>query len=350
MRKSTFVILIAVLFFSNCQTEKPDKYIPKSSRKKEKYATPEPGTYLKPIAYSVLKKINQVIDEPDSYKKPADWMMEVFSTHQKKLVDTLLRMDEIEVPVRIYYPTKKSLNGNHPVTLFIHGGGFILGSIDEYHMMVSKLAKITGNIMISVEYRLAPDHPFPEGVTDCFAVLKWIQKHGIQIGADTTRICVMGDSAGGNISTVLTLLCRDNQLPQPRCQVLIYPGVTFVETPFPSRLYFGKPARMNYVLSESFLRKVKAQYLGKETNDKNPYLSPLEANLTDDLPPALIITAECDPIRDDGRYYAQKLDSAGIMVEHIEYTGMFHGFVSFHMILGDALDAMKEIRDYLDRI
>lgn len=160
----------------------------------------------------------------------------------------------------------------------------------------------------------------------------------------------MGDSAGGNISTVLTLLCRDNHLPQPNCQVLIYPGVTFAETSFPSRVYFGQAAQMNYVLSESFLRKVKSQYLGKETNDRHPYLSPLEASLTNDLPPALIITAECDPIRDGGRYYAEKLDSAGIAVEHFEYTGMFHGFMSFHMILGDALDAMKEIRDYLEKI
>ena len=107
---------------------------------------------------------------------------------------------------------------------------------------------------------------------------------------------------------------------------------------------------MSYVLDESFLRKVKIQYLGKETNDKHPYLSPLEANLTQDLAPALIITAECDPIRDGGRSYALKLNSAGVKVEHIEYSGMIHGFISFHMILADALDAMKEIRDYLEKI
>ena len=109
------------------------------------------------------------MEEPDSFKKPADWIMEAFTAHQKRVVDTLLNLQESDVPVRIYYPTKKSLNGNQPITLFIHGGGFILGSIDEYHMMVSKLAKITGNIMISVEYRLAPQHPFPAGVMDCFA-------------------------------------------------------------------------------------------------------------------------------------------------------------------------------------
>lgn len=350
MRNTVYCILIFTLFFSNCHADKPDKYVPRSHRKQEKYATPEPGTYLKPVAYSILKKINQVLEEPESYKKPADWMMDLFTTRQKRVVDTLLKLQESDVPVRIYYPTNKSLNGNHPVILFIHGGGFILGSIDEYHMMVSKLAKVTGNIILSVEYRLAPEHPFPAGISDCFAVLQWIRENGTRIGADTTRICVMGDSAGGNISTVLTLLCRDNHLPQPYCQVLLYPGVTFAETPFPSRKYFGQSASMNYVPSESFLRKVKIQYLGEETNDKHPYLSPLEANLTHDLAPALIITAECDPIRDGGRSYAVKLNSAGVKVEHIEYSGMIHGFISFHMILADALDALKEIRDYLEKI
>ena len=156
MRNTVYCILIFTLFFSNCHADKPDKYVPRSPRKQEKYATPEPGTYLKPVAYSILKKINQVLEEPESYKKPADWMMDLFTTHQKRVVDTLLKLQESDVPVRIYYPTNKSLNGNHPVILFIHGGGFILGSIDEYHMMVSKLAKVTGNIILSVEYRLAP--------------------------------------------------------------------------------------------------------------------------------------------------------------------------------------------------
>ena len=107
---------------------------------------------------------------------------------------------------------------------------------------------------------------------------------------------------------------------------------------------------MIYVLSESFLRKVKTQYMGNETNDKHPYLSPLEAQLTGELAPALIITAECDPIRDDGRIYVEKLRAAGVEVTHYEYSGMIHGFLSFHMILSDALDAMKEIRNYLDSI
>jgi acetyl esterase len=106
---------------------------------------------------------------------------------------------------------------------------------------------------------------------------------------------------------------------------------------------------MDYVLNESFLRQVKLSYMGEHTDELNPYLSPLEANLTGDLPPALIITAECDPLRDGGRQYAEKLEKAGVPVTHVEYSGMIHGFMSFHMILTDAVDAMKLIRDYLSQ-
>jgi acetyl esterase len=106
---------------------------------------------------------------------------------------------------------------------------------------------------------------------------------------------------------------------------------------------------MVFVLSESFLRQVKREYMGDATDERNPYLSPLEAELTSDLPPTLIITAECDPIRDGGRLYADRLEKAGVNVTHVEYSGEIHGFMSFHMVLNDALDAMKLIRDYLDQ-
>ena len=350
MRITIGAIVILLFLFCDCRAEQPEKYVPKTARKRELYATPEPGTYLKPVAFSILKKMNQILEEPESYKEPSKWMIRMLTVHQKKVLDTLLHFMDLDVPVRIYYPTKKSLEGNHPVTLFFHGGGFILGSVDQYDLMVSKLARVTGQIIVSVDYRLAPAHPFPAGLMDCYEVLLWFQNQGSEVGADTSRISVMGDSAGGNIATVLTLICRDKQKPQPVCQVLIYPGVTFLDTESPSRIYFGRDTTKQYVLNEAFLQKVKEQYMGNELNDSHPYLSPLEATLTGDLPPALIITAECDPIRDGGRFYAEKLSDAGVQVEHIEYSGMIHAFMSFHMILSDATNAMKQIRDYLEPI
>jgi len=350
MKRLISTLLLILLVLASSYAEQPKKYVPRSDRKKEKYCTPEPGTYLKPRAFSLLLKMNKAMADPDSFKEPSDWVKNMFTVRQKKVLDTVLLSLETEVPVRIYYPSRNSLEGSHPVTLFFHGGGFIKGSVEQYHIMVSKLARVTGHIMVSVEYRLAPDFPFPTGVMDCYSVLQWFQNNGTLVGADTSRISVMGDSAGGNIATVLTLLCRDRNQPQPESQILIYPGVSFADSSCASMEYFGLEADKNYVLSEAFLRKVKTQYMGSETNVKHPYLSPLEARLTGDLAPALIITAECDPLRDGGRHYAQALEQAGVEVEYLEYSGMIHAFMSFHMILGDGLNAMKEVACYLERI
>jgi acetyl esterase len=338
---------VLILILGSCETQYTENFTPRNPRQQEKYATPEPGTFLKPAAYSVLKRINQVIEDPDSYNPPPDWFMDLLATNQKKVLDTVLSSLNLQIPVRIYYPSSQSLKGNHPMTIFFHGGGFMLGSVEEYDILVSKMARVTDNIVISVEYRLAPDHPFPAGLNDCFACLRWAQQMGNTIGGDTTRISVMGDSAGGNLATVLTLMCRDRHLPQPHSQVLFYPGVTFTDTLLPSRIYFTQDTTRNYILSEDFLRKVKVSYMGAETNDRHPYLSPLEADLNSELAPALIVTAQCDPIRDGGRLYAARLKEAGVEVVHLEYSGMFHGFMSFHMVLGDAIDAMKQTRNFL---
>lgn len=345
MSRAIGTILMITLILSCTYSVEPDKYIPKSEKKREKYATAEPGTYLKPGAFTILKTVTRVMEDSTLVKEPSQWMVNMISARQKKMVDTVL--SNLAVPVRIYYPTKKSLQGNHPVTLFFHGGGFVLGSVDQYHMMVSKLARVTGQIIVSVDYRLAPEHPFPAAIMDCFAVLRWVQQNGSDLGTDTTRITVMGDSAGGNIATVVTLMCRDQQAPQPFSQVLLYPGVTFIDTDYPSMTYFLRDPDRQYVLTETFLRRVNAAYRGDECKENNPYLSPLEATLSNDLAPALIITAECDPLRDSERVYAEKLEAAGVKVKYLEYSGMIHAFMSFHMILSDALDAMKQVRDYL---
>lgn len=343
-------LLVSLIFLGSCQYEGTGKYIPESDRRKEKYVTPEPGTYLKPAAYTLLEIINDVTDDPESFERPVDWVYKIFTPNQKKTLDTVIEFRGLRVFVRIYYPTRESLQGDQPVTLFIHGGGFSYGSVEEYDMMAGKLAKITGTILISVEYRLAPEHPFPAALNDCYAVLCWLQENATEIGGDTSRICLMGDSAGGNLATVLTLRCRDENRPQPACQVLIYPGVTFVDTLFDSRVYFGLCADKTYVIDDTFLRQVRLDYLGERKDVSDPYISPLEATFTPDLPPAMVITAECDPLRDEGRAYARKLKSAGVDVQHMEYSGMIHGFMNFHMIISDAVHAMKQIRDYLNQV
>jgi acetyl esterase len=347
MKRASGSILLILLFVACVCAQEPEKYIPRSDRKKEKYATPEPGTYLKPAAYSILKTINHIMEDSSKVKEPAPWLVNIITPPQKKLIDSLLIFNQQEVPVRIYFPTKESLIGKQPITLFFHGGGFVLGSVEQYHLMVSKLARVTGQIFVSVDYRLAPEHPFPAAINDCYAVLQWMRQNGSGLGADTSRISVMGDSAGGNLATVVTLMCRDRHTPQPCCQILLYPGVTFLETEYPSITYFLKNPDQPYVLSEPFLKSVRTAYRGSEADDRNPYISPLEATLSKDLPPALMITAECDPLRDSQRAYAEKLAAAGVKVKYLEYSGMIHGFMNFHMILRDAVDAMNKVRDYL---
>jgi acetyl esterase len=347
MVKTTGSILLILIFTVSCYSQEPEKYVPKSDRKKEKYATPEPGTYLKPAAFSLLKTINHIMEDSSAAREPAPWLLRLITPNQKKIIDTVLHSGDLEIPARIYFPTKNSLNGDQPLILFFHGGGFINGSVEQYNLMAGKLARVTGQIFVSVEYRLAPEHPFPEGINDCYAAFQWIRRHGTDLGADTSKITLMGDSAGGNLATVVTLMCRDRNVSQPCCQVLLYPAVTFLETGYPSMDYFLKYPKKPYVLSESFLKEVRKAYKGNEGENSDPYISPLEASLTNDLAPALIITAECDPLRDSQRAYAKKLAAAGVKVKYLEYSGMIHGFMSFHVILGDAVDAMKKIRDYL---
>ncbi|MDF1574326.1 MAG: alpha/beta hydrolase [Bacteroidales bacterium] len=345
MKKVLASVFLFTLFLSG-YTEVPGKYIPKSDRKKEKLATAEPGTYLKPAALMVLKRMTRVMEE-STVKEPAPCMLNLFTPSQKKLVDTTLLFNEVEIPVRIYYPTRESLQGHQPACLFFHGGGFVLGSVEQYHIMASKLARMTGQIIVSVDYRLAPDHPFPAAIKDCYSAFQSLLRNGSSLGIDTTRISVMGDSAGGNLATVVTLMCRDKQTPQPRCQVLLYPAVTFVDREYPSINHFLKNADRSYVLSEAFLKRVRNAYKGTEGRDDNPYISPLEAELSNDLAPALIIAAECDPLRDSDKEYAHKLEAAGVKAEYLEYSGMIHGFMSFQMILGDAVDAMRAAEEFL---
>lgn len=344
-RARAFIILL-ILTLTFASAAEPEKYIPNTKRKQEKYATAEPGTYLKPTAHFILKRMNQFMED-STVKQPAPWMMDMFTPYMKKIKDTVLTFNNIKVPVRIYYPSRRSMDGKHPVTIFYHGGGFVLGSVEQYHMMVSKLARVTNQIIVSVEYRLAPQYPYPAAVNDCFAVLQWMQYKGSNVGADTTRITVMGDSAGGNLATVMTLKCYDQKRPQPYLQVLLYPAVTFLDREYPSMNYFLRDPERQYVLSEAFCLRVRNDYMSSSGAERDRYISPLETGLNPELAPALIIVAECDPLRDSERAYARKLKEAGVRVTYLEYSGMIHAFMSFPMVIGDARNAMKKVRDFL---
>lgn len=348
LKKILPLLLISALFISATQfTDTRNNTDPEPCRN-EKFATAEPGTCIDPKAYRLLKAIDRVEENP--YNNDfAQRLIDIIEPGVHKVLDTKVSHEAYDVPIRIYYPSRKSaMNPTHAI-LFIHGGGFMFGSIEEYDMAVKKLARITEKIVIAVDYRLAPAHPYPAALEDVEAVMDWILKNRNALGIAGDRIILMGDSAGANLATVLALKKRDEQKDEVLCQVLYYPPTTFLEKEFPSRVYFLRDDKRSYILTEDFVRTSKESYLSDATPATDPYVSPLEADLSGNIPPVLLITAQVDPLRDDGRMYAEKLREANQDVTYIEYIGMIHGFMNFYMILPEGKKSMREVENYLSR-
>ncbi len=318
--------------------------------RREHLATPEPGTCMDPMAYRLLVKLNEIMDQPEE-ERPNERLIRLFEPSVKKTIDTTIQKNGLHIPMRVYYPDRKSLREKRPIIVFIHGGGFISGSIDDYDLVVKKLARKTDAIIVSVGYRLAPDYPFPAGFNDAYTAFLWVSEHAGEIGGDESAICIMGDSAGGNLATAVALRAEREEGPPIACQVLYYPSVTFVDESFPSREYFARQEMeegVSFVLTEELLYRIKNAYMGEMHDETHPYLSPLEAPLDQPLPPALIFTAQCDPLRDEGREYATRLSESGTSTRHVEYDGMIHGFLSFYMILKEGREAMNLTSEYID--
>ncbi len=336
--KSHIITIFLFLFGSSIPAS--DHGQTASECKNEKFVTAEPGTCLDRKAYRLLQAMDHVDKNPyegEFTKRVLDFL----EPDMKKTIDTVVSYPEYTVPVRVYYPTKNTLESPSPAILFIHGGGFMYGSIEIYDMAVKKLAKTTGKIVISVDYRLAPDHPYPAALNDVNAVLEWVVNNRNALGISTNKIALMGDSAGANLVAALTLMQSDLGKDNICCQVLYYPPTTFVEREFPSRVYFLLKDDRSYFLTEEFIRKSKTSYLPPSVEETNPYVSPLEADLSKKLPPTLIITAEVDPLRDDGRALYMKMLQKNQDVIYHEYEGIIHGFLNFYMVFPESVESMK---------
>src|SRR5712671_335505 len=238
-----------------------------------------------------------------------------------------------DIPVRIYTP-----EGNAPmgVLVYYHGGGWVLGDLESHDRVCRALANRGGCVTVSVDYRLAPEHVFPAAAEDCYAATKWVAENAASLGADGARLAVGGDSAGGNLAAVVSMMARDRGGPAINLQLLFYP-VTDCALDTPSQKEF---AADGYVLSRGDMEWFWNHYLGagSETEKTNPYACPLRATNLAGLPPALVMTASHDPLRDEGERFAQHLISAGVKVTCTRYEGVTHGFISF----ADALDKGKE--------
>lgn len=242
---------------------------------------------------------------------------------------------EGEIPIRLYTP---SATGPLVGLVFFHGGGWVIGSIDTHDNLCRSIANAAGCIVVSVEYRLAPEHKFPAGIEDAYAATCWTVEHADRLGIDPRRIAVGGDSAGGNLAAVVSLMARDRGAPNLALQVLLYP-ITDHNLDTASYLTYAD----GYLLTREGMAWFWKHYLPEGVSPDQPYVSPLRANDLSGLPPALVITAECDPLCDEGNDYARRLETAGVRVTLSCYPGMIHGFVRRNRLLDHGQRGLEEV-------
>jgi acetyl esterase len=239
-----------------------------------------------------------------------------------------------DLPVRIYVPYG---SGPFPVLMYFHGGGWVIGNIEISDGLCRSLANAAGCIVVSVDYRLAPEHPFPAAVEDAFHATEWAAANASGFGGDSSRLAVCGDSAGGNLAAVVAQVCRDNGKPEIRFQLLIYP-VTDAACDTPS---YSENAE-GYFLTKDAMRWFWNQYIQNDADRSHRYASPLRASSLAGLPAALVITAEFDPLRDEGELYAERMRAAGTPVQLKRYDGMIHGFFTMSAMIDQGRIAIQQ--------
>ena len=224
------------------------------------------------------------------------------------------------VNVRIYKP---SLDALLPVTVFFHGGGFMLGDLDTHDSLARALANASGSIVVSVEYPLAPEHKFPAAPDAAYAATAWVAANASEFGGDASRLAVAGDSAGGNLAAVVALLARDHDGPQLAFQLLIYPDLDFRRSNFSIRHYAGKYGNISRETQFWFMDN----YLSSEEQRTLATVSPILAGDLTNLPPAYIVSAQYDALRDEAEQYGELLEEAGVAVIVRRWNGMIHEFL-----------------------
>ena len=243
--------------------------------------------------------------------------------------------DGTDLGLRIYRP-RDAVSTTLPVVVNFHGGGWVSGDPYQSEWWCSSVAVDARVAVVSVDYRLAPEHPYPAAPEDCYAAVRWVVEHAADLAVDGTRLAVMGDSAGGNLAAVVAMIARDRGGPAIALQVLIYPSVE-LEADFPSERENAHAP----VLKGADLDNTPRLYVPDATRRKEPYASPL-CGKHDGLPPALIQTAQHDPLRDHGPAYAEALRAAGVPVRLTNYVDAVHGYISMPHVVPAARQALAE--------
>jgi acetyl esterase len=241
------------------------------------------------------------------------------------------------IRARHYVPVNKQ--GTAPLLVFFHGGGFAIGGIDTHDGLCRLICRDAGVHVLSIDYRLAPEHKAPAAVVDCYAAYKWALDHAAELGADPERVAVGGDSAGGNLAAVVSQAARTDGVRLPALQFLLYPVTQFgAETR--SMTLFAE----GFFLTKQDMDFFQEVYLSGASVDRtDPQVSPLRANDLSGLPPALLVTGGFDPLRDEGNQYAEALAAAGVCVDHRQFGSLVHGFANFFPLGGGSATAMAEI-------
>ncbi|MFA5400473.1 MAG: alpha/beta hydrolase [Dehalococcoidia bacterium] len=290
----------------------------------------------------INKEFYSIKISPDANRRTVERDSRLVAGRSEKVFSVTDASVHDGLPVRIYRPSNQA---GLPLILYIHGGGWVVGSIATHDSICRKLANRSGAVVVSVGYRLAPENKFPAGLEDVYAALQWAYEKAGSFGGDPGRLAVAGDSAGGNLAAAVCLVARDRGGPRLRFQALAYPAVDASNRDRESYHLNGK----GYYLTKQIIEQVIPLYINKLEDVFDPYVSPLLAKDVTGLPPALVITARFDPLMSEGEAYATRLSDSNIHCKLHRYDGMIHGFMSFTGLLPHAGQAIDEMANALSK-
>jgi acetyl esterase len=298
---------------------------------------PQIAKALEALAKANLPAIEDL--EPQAARIQMDQMSKARGgepTPLPKIEDRKIPGPAGDIPVRIYWPEGEK---PHPIVVYFHGGGHVIGNLDTHDKVARNLAAGSGAIFISVDYRMGPEHRFPAAVEDSWAALLWAYTHAAEIGGDPTKLAVSGDSAGGNLAGVMALMARDAGAPKLALQSLVYPVGDYSLSAESYRKYgkgFG-------ILTANAMKWFQEHYLNDASDVDDWRASPLKAKSFAGTAPAIIVAAECDVLVDDGKAYADRLQADGVHVDYRVYEGMIHAFFGMAPDIDGAVQAQKDV-------
>lgn len=286
--------------------------------------------YLDQLNALTLPPIDQVT--PEQMRKSQELQVSETGEEVAQVENRLISLEDRNIPIRIYTPNGQ---GPFPTLVFYHGGGWVFGSLNTHDSICRFFTNYASCMVISVDYRLAPEHKFPAAVWDAYDSLHWVASHTKELNIDVERIAVGGDSAGGNLAAVACLIAKERKSPSLCYQLLIYPSTGYEEIP-QSMIENGQ----GYLLTTDFMRWFRDHYYRTEQDQYNPYASPILAKSLAGLPKALVVTAQFDPLRDVGKAYAERLRSFGVDVQYRNYDTLIHGFANMYTFVPKAREAL----------